>query len=233
MELRFFNKGIIICSWITKADICVILAPGIPQYLTKYHPFVQTMIKLGVNLFIPSYKGTWESPGKFSIKESVKSIENTINFVRQCSGQELYNKENIKWQQKKIILIGFSFGALPALLSKETVDKTILIHPFVNSKIHKKYNGEDLNKTFSFVKKAYLMAYRLSPSKVINELNKLHYPLFKNNLKIISGKKDNSIPKEEIDWLKMKYPDLKHIELDSEHTLNLPMEIYFSLLKDE
>lgn len=232
MELRFFFKNIIICAWLNNSDTSVILAPGIPQYLTKYHPFVGTMNKLGVNLFVPSYKGTWESPGNFSIKGAIKSIENTIKFVKNGAGKELYDNKIVNWQQKIIILIGFSFGSLPVLLSKEEVNKNILIHPFVNLKIHEKFNGEDLNKTFNFVREAYQSVYRLSPSKIIKELRELNYPANKNSLQIISGKEDKSIPKEEIDWLKMKYKKSNHVEVDVPHTINLPLEIYFKLLKD-
>ncbi|MBI4154882.1 hypothetical protein HY498_02240 [Candidatus Woesearchaeota archaeon] len=229
MEYRVRNEKIIIEIWLNNGKDNVIFSQGMPQYLTKYHSLVKKLKKLKINLFIPRFPGTWESGGKFSIEQCQKAIEQTIKLAKVGEAIELYNEKKISWPTEKIYLLGFSFGCLPSLLCKELVDYTILAMPFVNLKIHNKNGGEDIKKTFDFLEKAYPNIYRFKANDVIRDLKNINYPIKKDNLIVIVGNKDKSIPKEEASWLEKKYK-ARVINIESKHSIDLPEKILKEVL---
>ncbi len=231
MELKFEYESINLSAWLNNSDITIIIAPGVPQYLTKYHPFVQAMLLRNVNLFIPRYLGSFESEGLFTLQNCVDTLNKTIRFVKEGNGVELFNDEKIIWSSNKIILVGFSFGALPSLLTTENVDQIILVAPFTNLEVHQKYNGEDLLRTFSFVKKAY--HYHLNPESLLKECALSNYPKQRKNISLVYGKKDNSIPKEELDWVHESYKIDSYIKVEGGHSLEILIPVFDSIIKNE
>src|SRR5689334_11183456 len=106
-EFRVRENNIMIGVWLNGDNGNVVLAPGIPQYLDKYHPLVQQMKRLRYNLFVPRYKGTWESDGEFTINNSRESIECAVELANRGNAVELYANSDIRWDTKKISVIGF------------------------------------------------------------------------------------------------------------------------------
>jgi len=208
----------------------IIFASGIPQYLDKYHPFVQQITRLGYNLFIPRYKGTYESNGQFNIKNSKDSIKLAIKLAKKGEGIELFANNKLKWSKENNYLIGFSYGALPALLQEEKVNKTILICPFISLLYHlPDSNGEDISQTFSFLERAYPNLYRFKSEDVLNDLQNIPLPKEKQNLIIIKGNNDKSIPKEELNYLKEKYNPLIYSK-EGKHSVIMDDELLKKIL---
>lgn len=127
----------------------VVYASGVPQYVQKQHSFVSQILEAGYSLCIPKYYGTWESSGEFSVENSIKALQETISLIKTGKCKELYADNTITWNKEKIILLGYSFGALPALkCNTEDIYGTILVCPFISSKFQK--GGEDVNETLIF-----------------------------------------------------------------------------------
>lgn len=223
MELRIKTKGIMISSWINGNKGNIILAPGLPQYIDKYHPLVKQAERLGLNLFVPKYCGTYESDGKFSVKNSIKTIEATVKLVKTGKAKELYANEEIKWNTKNTILMGFSFGALPSILQKKIVEKIVLICPFLFSEFHigKKCLGEDISKTFQFLERAYTNIYRINSKNLIKELANTKVPVKKEKMIFIFGKDDIVIPEEEKSKIKDYYKNSKIFLKEGGHSVSM------------
>lgn len=142
---------------------------------------------------------------------------------------ELFNNKITDWKVAKIYLVGFSFGALPAILSKATADKIILIEPFVNWELHKEHGETDLKHTLAFLRDAYKNVYRIDGDSFFVELNNLAYPKSIAPIVVVKGIKDDKvISKSEIKWLMDKY-NASYQEFDGGHTANLPEEIFQEL----
>lgn len=223
IEYRVKKGEIIVSVFLNNSNRNVIFAAGLPQFIDKNHPLAKQAEAVGFNLFMPHYPGTHDSSGKFSVRNSAMALEKTIEFVKSGSATELYNQSVISWDATNIFLLGFSFGGLIALLQKSTVDKTILLCPFVSADYHfgnKKYSSENIIDTFDFMKRAYPKTYRFDPKALIEELKKVTLPRTKPNLTIISKKEDASIPIEEINFLKKRY-NCKFDELLGSHNSSI------------
>lgn len=209
----------------------VVLASGMPQYLDKYHPFVEQMKRLGYNLFIPKYMGTYESLGKFNTQNSIESVESVIELAKSGEGVELFANSKLKWKNDKTYLIGFSYGAFPSLLQKVDVDKTLLVCPFVSIDYHTQNStGEDIRKTFEFLQRAYPNVYRFKTDEVVDDIAKYRGPDKKEKLFVVVGKNDSSIPKDEIEYLKTKYNPII-VEKEGGHSIKIEDEMLENLLR--
>ena len=211
----------------------IVLGCGLPQYIGKYHPIIAQIKRLGYNLFIPRYQGTFESGGDFNTMSSKQSIDNAIRLAQSGKTTELFGNSDITWNNNvPIYLLGYSYGALPALLSEIKVDKTVLICPFVDIKYHvENTTGENLKQTFEFIERAYPNLYRLKADLVINDLASINLPDHKDNLTLVYASEDESIPKEEITNLSDKYSNIKIIEKGGKHSLEMNDELFLELFK--
>lgn len=231
MELKINNKGILTGVWLNGGEKNLIYACGLPQYITKYHPIVKLCQEFKVNLFVPRYRGSWESDGNFTITESIYSIEETIKMVRGGKAVELYNDSKITWNGQKIFLIGSSFGGIPAIINKEKVYKTILVNPLVNFLLHRKFSATSFEKSLDFLLKAFKNVYRFDKVGLIKELENLGDFEQKNNLVLIRGSKDNLISEGEIEWIKNRF-NPNYLEItNSEHSLEIPNDIFKKILE--
>ncbi|MDD4984039.1 MAG: alpha/beta hydrolase [Candidatus ainarchaeum sp.] len=206
VEFRIIEKDILMSIWLNGNKGNVVVAPGMPQYFDKYHPLVEQLARLGYNLFIPRYPGTWESNGVFNIKNSTKSIEQAIRLVKKGQAKELYANKKITWARNPVFLLGFSYGALPAILQSVKVNRTILICPFIDPAQHiNNKKGENIQKTFEFLQRAYPQVYRIDAKRTVADLKKVKLPQTKTNLFLVVAKEDPAILKEEIDAIIGKY----------------------------
>lgn len=222
LEYRIRKNGVATSIFLLGNRGNVILAPGLPQHLDKHHPFVQQMCRLGLNLFVPNYPGTFDSDGPFSVSSAAKAIENTIKLAKSGQAVELYNQSIIEWDTRINYVVGFSFGALPVLLQPQAVDKNILICPFVSYKFHdgSVANAENISQTFDFLKRAYPKTYRLEKQALIKELLKIPLPEKKNNLFAFYSSNDPAIPQEEVDFLRNCY-DCKTFDKLGGHSITI------------
>ena len=231
MELKIKTENILIGAWLNDSNKNIILACGLPQYISKHHPIVKMAETARVNLFVPRYIGSWESSGIFSIANCVETIEKTIALVKKGKAIELYNNTKTVWNPEKIYLLGFSFGGISALLNTEKVSKTILLNPFANLDLQQKFNGENIEETFEFLQRAFPNVYKFDSKEIINELKSLNYPDKKEKMIVIRGKEDKTIPKEETEWLVNKYKP-EYIEVDGGHSLELNKKNFEQILNN-
>jgi hypothetical protein len=220
MELRIKHKDTLIGAWLNGDSGNVIISPGLPQYIDKHHSVIKYLSRAGYNIFTPRYIGSWESDGKFSIKNCVETLAQTLELIRLGEGIESYNLAKTSWSNDiPTYLIGFSFGALPVLLLEADVKK-ILVCPFVSAAYHTGNNsGEDIEHTFEFLFRGYPNVYRLDVSEIMMELKRVKYPKECKNLTIVFGVEDSIIPPAEIDFLIEKYTP-KIVSLPIGHSLN-------------
>lgn len=206
MELKIRKKQISISLWLNGENGNIILAPGLPQYIDKYHPFVRQAERLGLNLFVPKYIGTHESGGEFSLKNSVKTINDTIRLVESGNAIELYAKKRVNWKTKKTVLLGFSYGALPSVLASGDVQR-MMICPFLFPDFHVGAGcaGENIVKTLKFLETAYKNIYRINTKYFLRELANLKINSKKERMVFIFGEEDESIPMAEVNKIKQYY----------------------------
>lgn len=220
-----FAEEVLVGAWLNSSEVNVILAPGLPQYLDKYHPFLTVIKDLGYNLFVPRYMGTFESGGNFSVENSVKTIESTIDLVLTGEGHDLYSGSEISWNPKRVILIGFSYGALIALLQQKDIDKTVLVCPFVSMKYHSpNSSGENVHRTLSFIERAYPNLYRFKSEELIADLESSRLPEKKDRLTVIASANDKSIPGAELALIKEKY-NPKWFDKPGGHSISMSIDL--------
>lgn len=202
----------------------VVFASGLPQYVQKQHPFVSQIIEAGYSLCIPKYYGTWESSGEFSVESSTKTLEDTVDFIKKGEAEELFSGDSIKWNTNKIVLMGYSFGALPALQCRsDDIFATLLVCPFVSSLFQN--TGENIDNTLEFVKKAYPNVYNFNTDKFSEALKDPFLPNIKNRLIVVRGTFDKVITDETYSFLSDKYK-IQPIVEDIGHTV-IFKESYF------
>jgi len=231
IEYRTKIGKVIVGCWINGKKGNNNLASGIPQFIEKYHPFLQMLSEKGYNLFVPRYEGSWESDGIMTLRSCVTTLRKTVQLVKKGSCRELYGNSEISLKNTDTSIVGFSFGALPALLTKVPIKK-ILICPFAFSKYHLgSSQGEDIRKSLRFVAKAYGQAYRFKPSSLIGEFEKVKYPeqAF-GPMVVIRGAYDESIPIIEVDELIRKYNAKVYVS-ETGHTAVIEKDILYKALE--
>jgi hypothetical protein len=197
----------------------LILANGIPSYVTKHHPLVRFCKENFINLFIPRYYGSFESEGDFSLKNSTTSIEECVKLVSSGKTIELFYQKEISWNPSEVFLLGFSFGALPVLNSNVPSNvKKILNSPFINLNLNEQNNGPAKGELY-YVERAYPNLFRFKTEKLIEEYQNLSYPLDSNFI-LIQGKLDDTISKQEIEFIQKMYSP-KTILFEGGHTIDL------------
>lgn len=208
----------------------IIFAPGLPQYIDKYHPLVQQIERLKYNLFVPHYPGTHDSGGELNIVGSANAIANTIQLVKKGYTNELFNDKKIAWKNTNFYALGFSFGALPLLIQKEPIDKIAVICPFVSMEFHKNqdYKSENISKTLDFLSRAYKNTYRFNKPKLLDELASTKLPKDDKNITVIFAEDDESIPFQEIQYLSQLY-HCDIIKKPGTHSLKIDDEIFVKL----
>lgn len=230
MELRLNHNGILIGAWLGRRSECIVYCPGLPQYISKYHSIVRAAERVGVSLFVPRYHGTWESSGTFGVSSSRQTVESVVQFIKQGLATELFSHRDITWTCSRIILIGFSYGALPALLSKEIANKTILIAPFTNIAMHEHDYPGDLQRTLEFLRHGYPHVYRFDQVNFVAELSHIEYPISKDNLVVIYGSEDQTTSNHQIEWLREKY-SASILRIEGGHSSDIGDELLTSLLQ--
>jgi pimeloyl-ACP methyl ester carboxylesterase len=230
IEFRIKENDILMGVYLNGSKGNIVYAPGMPQTLDKYHPFVLQMERLGYNLFIPRYMGTYESDGKFSTENSVRTLETIIDIVNNGRGIELFAGKELSWAPSPTYLIGFSYGALPALLQNKPVVKTILVCPFVSMDFHNNGGaGENVKETYEFLERAYPNIYRFKAKDAINDMLNIKLPESKQAVIVLRGSTDGSIPDEEIELLAKKY-NAEIIIKDGGHSISIPDNILAGVL---
>jgi len=227
IEYRAFVRGTAFSYWKSSGQKLIVFCPGLPQYTSSYHPFVQTLVDLGYDLLVPKYHGTWESDGNFSLAESLDSIYTALDVVNTGSLTELYGMTSMRLPKEDPILLGFSYGGLIArLIAGRPIKKKILLMPFVDLELH---GRNSMNKDLQFLSRAYQNVYRFKVNQLMHEMEQFKQPLASDSFSVVIGSGDGTISQSEIQFLKEQYnPQMQIVEAG--HTANLTAEQYGAIL---
>lgn len=152
----------------------IILAMGMPTMPDKYSA-LEYWCKKGYWVFLPRYRGTWESGGAFLEKSPHEDILDVID--------ELTKGFSTSWIDvrcelviESLVLIGSSFGGPAVLLSSvdDRVDKVITCSAVVDWTVRSQ--AEPLDWLYGAVKSAFGQGYRISKT----HWNKLQRGTFYN-----------------------------------------------------
>ena len=229
MEFRLQEDGLLIGAYFGSGNTNVIFCPGLPQYPSNYHPFIQDLIATGCNIFVPRYKGTWESDGDFSPQSSIESVAKAIDIAKRGSIFETFSEKKKDWTPGlRTVLIGFSYGAMPALANSHLADKTILLMPFLYP-LRDDPSTIEMTKTLDFLKRGYRNVYRSSSDtrgfmEYVGVYDKLESQLNQPVL-IIQGEKDKVISKRQLDWAQ-KHTNAEIKPINIGHSANIGFELY-------
>ncbi len=158
--------------------------PGFPGF-GEAHDF---FVKKGYWVFVPRYRGTWESGGRFLQMSPHKDLLDVVDGISRGFKDEWSGIE-YKLTPKKLYLFGSSFGGAAVLLagSDKRVTKVVARSPVVDwLKMNEGIEPHDW--LYGFVKRAFGNAYRL----VKRDWNKLQNGVFYNPIahtRNIDGKK--------------------------------------------
>lgn len=116
---RFRSKNIIYDSYLPKKQNgkVILYVPGLPGHPRK-KALGEALAKKGFIFFEMRYPGSWESDGNFTFDNCVKSISKAYIFILKGRAIELRRNILRKWDTKKIILLGSSFGGGVVLSSR-------------------------------------------------------------------------------------------------------------------
>ena len=171
----------------------VLYVPGLPG-----HPRKKTLGEIfaasGFTFFEMRFPGSWESDGKFTIDNCVKSLEEAYGFIQKGTGIELRRDTRKEWAHNQIIFLGSSFGG-GVILSSYIKDPLtfVLLAPVTKLKHIKDSllilpSGDD--DLFHLLSEGYSNVYRgLTKKDWENFLNEKTLLSPKNNLNNLKNKK--------------------------------------------
>lgn len=107
------EKGIGIDFIKGKGNKAIIFCQGFPSQSNK-NSTLEELSKKGFSVVFPKYYGSYESEKKFSIKNSVKTVKETISLVGKKRLECVFCGKKEYFGKKKIMLIGDSYGTMIA-----------------------------------------------------------------------------------------------------------------------
>jgi dipeptidyl aminopeptidase/acylaminoacyl peptidase len=143
-----------------KSDKVLIICKGIPGS-PGGRDVLEFYAKKGFNVFLPRYRGAWESGGKFLKVSPEKDILDIIGSLSK-SFEDIWNNKQVKINAKNIYVFGASFGGPAALLlsKDERVSKVVAAAPVIDWTKDSKI--EPLDWLEKVVNKGFGGAYRFS-----------------------------------------------------------------------
>lgn len=163
LRTRFGAKKEIVCEFMPPAvnsNKVLILCTGMPGYPGGSGKAIRTLAKRGYWVFVPRYRGSWESDGKFldvspheDVLEVVWGLENPFT--------ELTTGERYQVKKAKVYILGASFGGAAALLASRDpkVVKAVALAPVVDWG-EQKDTDEPLDGAEAQMRSAWGNAYR-------------------------------------------------------------------------
>lgn len=141
----------------------VIILPGFPSG-NDFNELISLFYEKGYHVFVPRYRGSYQSAGIFLSKNPVDDIVYFLENLDEGSAKNLWDLKKEEFKINKKILVGSSFGAAIALgvaAKSEDVSHVILEAPVWDFKIHnEKGDEQDLQKLTEFVRNSYKNCYR-------------------------------------------------------------------------
>ena len=140
----------------------IIFCGGMPE-LPRFPQVLEFWSKKGFWVFLPRYRGTWESGGEFLKQSPEKDILDAIDELPK-GFTDLWSGKHYKLPTKnyKLYLFGGSFGGPAAiLLSRDSrVTKAVAFAPVTDWKAPSK--DEPMGRLGAFIPEAFGLGYRFS-----------------------------------------------------------------------
>lgn len=162
--LRTRFKKDIVCEFLPpsrrlKNEKVLIFAGGMPGFPSKKR-LAEFWSKKNYWVFIPRYRGTWESDGKFLKQSPTKDVLDVIDGLSK-GFKEAWSRDEYRVEPKKLHILASSFGGPAGILASrdERVDKVIAISPVVDWTAPSK--EEPLDFLYRFIKEGFGQAYRI------------------------------------------------------------------------
>lgn len=160
---RAVFKGEIVTEFIVPeggTEKVIILATGAPGY-PRQTDTAMFLMKQGFAVFIPRYRGSWESKGEFLKEPLQKDILDVLHELPN-GFSDVLGKNRYKIDPKKVTIIGSSFGGPAALFAATdpVVTKVIVICPVVD------WQSPSIDEPFDvlrlYMEKGFGEGYRIS-----------------------------------------------------------------------
>lgn len=161
-----FKRGIIAEFVVPKRQTnkVVIICGGMPSYPAKqkYTEIFEFFSKRGFWVFVPRYRGSWESEGVMFAKSPHLDILDIMDELPKGFAN-IWDDEKFKIKDPEVFLIGSSFGGPAALLNSKDnrVKKVIVFSPVLDWRTQDK-TIESIPKISWFIKEAFGGGYRIA-----------------------------------------------------------------------
>lgn len=159
-------KGEIVTEFVIPKKITnkvLILCGGMPGYPAKsrYEEIFKFYTSKGFSIFVPRYRGSWESEGKMFAKSPHLDIKDVIDELPK-GFKELWNGKEFKIENPEVYLVGGSFGGPAVLLSSKDsrVKKVIAFSPVLDWTTMKE-TTEPIEKLGRFLDEGFGNGYRI------------------------------------------------------------------------
>lgn len=162
---RLKSKNIVYDLYLPKENNgkAILYVPGLPGHPRK-KILGEMFASNGFTFFEMRFPGSWESNGKFTMDNCVKSLEEAYAFIQGGAGVELRRDTKKEWAHDKIILLGSSLGGGVVLSSHIKDPLTFVLLASVTKLQHIKDSlfilpsgGDDL---FHLLSEGYSNVYR-------------------------------------------------------------------------
>lgn len=167
---------------VRESNKVIILCGGMPGYPGKKEELMEWLAKKGFWVFIPRYRGSWESGGEFLKKSPAEDIKDVMDGI-QSGFTDLWSHASYEMRNPSYYLIASSFGGPAAILNSrdKRVKKVVALSPVIDWTAEK---SSEIDKLRKFTESAFGNAYRsnkknwekLKTGKFFNpmsEINKL------------------------------------------------------------
>ncbi|MCK5060020.1 MAG: prolyl oligopeptidase family serine peptidase [Candidatus Pacebacteria bacterium] len=158
----------------------LILCVGLPSYPGRRDELMEFFARKGYWVFLPRYRGTWESRGTFLKKSPHLDILDVIDVLPK-GFKDLWSKKTYKIKNPKVYIFGSSFGCPAAIFCSrdKRVEKIVALSPVIDWRVKSKV--EPMDWLGVFIKCGFGGAYvfkdkdwaRLSKGKFYNPISEI------------------------------------------------------------
>ncbi len=153
----------------------VIILPGFPGR-NDFNELIELFFDRGYHVFVPRYRGTFQSLGVFLSKSPVDDLSMFMSNLDKGFAKSLWDMKKKTFKINKKILVASSFGGAIAcgLVAKhQGFSHLILAAPVWDFARHnEKGDEQDLINLTGFVKRAYKNCYRINFNDIVKKLSK-------------------------------------------------------------
>ena len=182
-----------------KTNKVIIFCAGMPGY-PNHKDTLEFYSKKGYWVFLPRYRGSWESKGQFFKKSPHLDVLDIINQLSECF-VDLWGNKKYSIKNPEVYLIGWSFGGPAVILASKNdrVKKVVAISPLIDWTVDSK--TEPNEKFGKFIESAFGEGYRFASKDWDNLIKgKFYNPITElekvdgNKIWIIHSKDDDIVP---------------------------------------